>query len=143
MPSNLKKVVAWLGLAPGESYLDSEADATQEVATASKAVARVVDADAGPAHADLSEIRQMEPHTFNEAREIGECLRDGIPVIMNLNGMVDADARRLVDFGSGLTFGVNGRIRKVGHKVFMLLPPNVALAAEDEKLLADGFYNQS
>src|SRR5204863_4362481 len=43
-------------------------------------------------------IHRAEPRRFNEAREIGERYRQGIPVIMNLQAADDSVARRLVDF---------------------------------------------
>ncbi len=94
--------------------------------------------------AELSRITTLHPTTYNEARTIGENFRDGIPVIMNLSEMSDTDAKRLVDFAAGLVFGVHGTIERVTNKVFLLSPPNVAVAAEDKKRIAeDGFFNQS
>ena len=46
-------------------------------------------------------ITTLHPRTYNEARAIGERFRDGMPVIMNLTEMDDADAKRLVDFAAG------------------------------------------
>ena len=94
--------------------------------------------------APMSRIVTLHPRTYNEARVIGENFRDGIPVIMNLSEMSDADAKRLVDFAAGLIFSVRGQIERVTSKVFLLTPPNVAVAAEDKQRLAEGgFFNQS
>ena len=63
---------------------------------------------------------------------------------MNLSEMGDVDAKRLVDFAAGLVFAVHGTIERVTNKVFLLSPPNVAVAAEDKARIADsGFFNQS
>jgi cell division inhibitor SepF len=63
---------------------------------------------------------------------------------MNLTEMVDSDAKRLVDFAAGLIFGLHGSIERVTNKVFLLSPPNVTVAAEDKRLIAEGgFFNQS
>jgi cell division inhibitor SepF len=98
----------------------------------------------GPRVADLSRITTLHPTTYNEARVIGENFRDGIPVIMNLSEMSDVDAKRLVDFGAGLVFAVHGTIERITNKVFLLSPPNVAVAAEDKARMAEGgFFNQS
>jgi cell division inhibitor SepF len=94
--------------------------------------------------AELSRITTLHPRNYNEARTIGEHFRDGIPVIMNLSEMDDSDAKRLVDFSAGLVFGVRGTIERVTNKVFLLSPPNVTVAAEDKRLIAEGgFFNQS
>jgi cell division inhibitor SepF len=97
-----------------------------------------------PRVAELSRITTLHPRTYNEARTIGEHFRDGIPVIMNLSEMDDSDAKRLVDFSAGLVFAVRGSIERVTNKVFLLSPPNVTVAAEDKRLIAEGgFFNQS
>ncbi len=89
-------------------------------------------------------ITTLQPSSYNEARQIGEAFRDGIPVIMNLTEMADGDAKRLVDFAAGLIFGLRGSIEKVTNKVFLLSPSNVRVSAEDKRLIAEGgFYNQS
>ena len=94
--------------------------------------------------AELSRITTLHPRTYNEARTIGENFRDGMPVIMNLSEMDDADAKRLVDFAAGLVFATRGTIERVTDKVFLLSPPNVEVAAEDkQRLVEGGFFNQS
>jgi cell division inhibitor SepF len=80
---------------------------------------------------ELSRITTLHPRTYNEARTVGENFREGIPVIMNLGEMDDADAKRLVDFAAGLVFATRGTIERVTAKVFLLSPPNVSVAAEE------------
>jgi len=89
------------------------------------------------------QITALHPRTYNEARTIGEHFRKSTPVIMNLSDMDDADAKRLVDFAAGLTFGLHGRIERVTAKVFLLSPPNVTVTASDKAKIESGFFNQS
>jgi cell division inhibitor SepF len=89
-------------------------------------------------------ITTLHPRTYNEARTIGEAFRSGTPVIMNLSEMDDADAKRLVDFAAGLTFGLHGRIERITAKVFLLSPHNVTVTAQEKAKIAEsGFFNQS
>jgi cell division inhibitor SepF len=89
-------------------------------------------------------ITTLHPRTYNEARTIGEHFRESVPVIMNLTEMDDADAKRLVDFAAGLSFGLRGSIERVTNKVFLLSPQNVHVTAEDKARIAEGgFFNQS
>ncbi|HET9102391.1 MAG TPA: cell division protein SepF [Solirubrobacteraceae bacterium] len=102
--------------------------------------------DAGYAedHYPAYQITTLHPRTYNEARTIGEHFRRSTPVIMNLSEMDDADAKRLVDFAAGLTFGLHGRIERVTAKVFLLSPDNVQVTAADKARIAEnGFFNQS
>ena len=51
--------------------------------------------------------------------------------------MSDADARRLIDFASGLSLGLYGRIERVTSKVFLLSPENVAISGDGTLAPAD------
>ena len=93
---------------------------------------------------EFSRITTLHPRTYNEARTIGENFRDGVPVIMNLSEMDDADAKRLVDFAAGLVFGLRGSIERVTSKVFLLSPETVEVNAEDGPVVAGrSVFNQS
>jgi cell division inhibitor SepF len=95
-------------------------------------------------HQPTYQITALHPRTYNEARTIGEHFRKSTPVIMNLSEMDDADAKRLVDFAAGLTFGLHGRIERVTAKVFLLSPHNVTVTAQDKaRMVENGFFNQS
>ena len=173
MADTLKKAAVWLGLVSDNNYAQSEYgadDVTQEVpreversqapvpagvqqtaapAAPVPAAATVTELESrrpvapAPRTADLSRIITVTPRTYNEARTIGEHFRDGVPVIMNLGEMENADAKRLVDFAAGLIFGLHGSIDRITSKVFLLSPPNVNVTAEDKERIAGGFYNQS
>jgi len=92
----------------------------------------------------VARITTIHPRTYNEAKTIGENFRDGIPVIMNLTDMSDADAKRLVDFAAGLVFGLRGSIERVTSKVFLLSPETVEVNAEDGPVVPGRtVFNQS
>jgi cell division inhibitor SepF len=94
--------------------------------------------------ADIYRITTLHPRSYNDARRIGEEFREGVPVIINLTGMDDNDAKRIVDFAAGLVFGLRGTIERVTNKVFLLSPANVDVGAEARAQIAqDGFFNQS
>jgi cell division inhibitor SepF len=69
----------------------------------------------------------MEPHTvrprrFDQAQEVADKFKDGQPVIMNLEGTERDVARRLIDFASGLCYGLDGSMEKVATGVYLLKP---------------------
>ncbi len=163
MGSAMRKMGVYLGLFEDTDRYDEEYDEgydeqaqrprSEEPARSAAPVANiserrrpqpVVAEPAAPSVAELSRITTLHPRTYNEARTIGENFREGVPVIMNLSEMDDADAKRLVDFAAGLVFAVRGTIERVTNKVFLLSPPNVTVAAEDKQRMAEnGFFNQS
>ena len=93
---------------------------------------------------DLDRIITLHPRFYNEARTIGEHFRQGNPVIINLTDMDESEHKRLVDFASGLAFGLHGTIERVTKKVFLISPANVNVSIEDKSAAAQAsFFNQS
>ena len=72
--------------------------------------------------AATSAIHKSEPKRFNEAREVADRYKEGTAVIMNLQCTEDSIARRLVDFASGLVYGLDGKIELVANRVYLLTP---------------------
>ena len=72
--------------------------------------------------AEMNEILTVHPRQYRDAQVIAESFREGVPVIINLSQMSDGDARRLIDFASGLSQGLHGKIERVTSKVFLLSP---------------------
>jgi cell division inhibitor SepF len=64
----------------------------------------------------------VSPRAFNAAQEVADRFKTGQPVIMNLEGTDKETTRRLVDFASGLCYGLNGTMEKVSAGVFLLKP---------------------
>lgn len=147
MSNPLKKTMVYLGLADEEEVYDQdEAPARAErVERSERAVEKT--APITPLHRPavvrqptagaLNEILTVHPKQFRDAQAIAESFRDGIPVIINLSQMSDADARRLIDFASGLSMGLFGRIERVTSKVFLLSPENITVSGDGALAPAD------
>ena len=102
----------------------------------------VVTAIPTPASAKL---HLVQPTAFNDAQEIGDKFREGTSVIMNLVAADPSLARRLVDFASGLAYGLRGSMQAVAENVFLLTPAGVQVSAEERRRFLEerGFYNQA
>ncbi len=159
MTGALRKTMLYLGLADDrgedvdtyDDYDDGGQDVAEDYppevtplrrATGTREVVRAVEPPS-----ELRRIETVHPRSYNDARVIGEAFRSGIPVIINLTDMADADAKRLVDFSAGLIFGLHGTIERVTNKVFLLSPEHVEVTGEERAAGAEksraGFYNQS
>jgi cell division inhibitor SepF len=146
MSNPLKKTMVYLGLADEEEAYE---EAPQPAPRASRETSRDVEQKAPvtplrrpavvrqPMVGTVSEILTVHPKQYRDAQVIAENFREGIPVIINLSQMSDADARRLIDFASGLSLGLYGRIERVTSKVFLLSPENVAVSGEGGLAQAD------
>jgi cell division inhibitor SepF len=78
-------------------------------------------------------IHAVEPRGYSEAQSIADKFKAGQPVIMNLTSTDAELSKRLLDFASGLTYGLDGGIQKVSDRVFMLTPRNVDVSAAGER----------
>ena len=86
---------------------------------------------------DMNEILTVHPREYKDAQIIAESFREGVPVIINLTQMTEPDARRLIDFASGLSQGLNGKIERVTSKVFLLSPAHVLVSGEQSQAEPD------
>ena len=79
----------------------------------------------------------MEPHTvrprrFDQAQEVADAFKSGMPVIMNLEGTERDIARRLIDFASGICYALDGTMEKVATGVYLLKPTARPSRYDDE-----------
>jgi cell division inhibitor SepF len=97
--------------------------------------------DDAPQPMPATRVHVMEPRGFNDAQEVGDRLKSGQPVILNLQGVERDLQRRLIDFSSGLAYALNGTMSKAADQVFLLTPSNVEVSDEEkERLQARGLY---
>ncbi len=148
MSNPLKKTMVFLGLA--EDDLDQNSTQATAVAdqvtqaqqplrekaekTAPVTPLRKITPTRQPVMQSMNEILTVHPEKYGDAKLIAESFRDDVPVIMNLSRMGDGDAKRIIDFASGLVMGLNGHIERVTGKVFLLTPSHIAPKSETDYL---------
>lgn len=167
MSNPLKKTMVFLGLAEEDFEAQEEAAtqrpaskpstnsqaATEQVspvtqggsprATPQKAAVtplRKVTPTRQSAAPSLNEILTVHPTQYSDAAVIAESFRDGIPVVINLSQMPESEAKRLIDFASGLSMGLFGRIERVTNKVFLLSPEHISLSNDEEPANDSGSF---
>jgi FtsZ-interacting cell division protein YlmF len=59
---------------------------------------------------------------FSDAREVAEYLIAQIPVLLDLTGAEPDVAKRILDFSSGVVFGLGSGMHRVDRNVFLLAP---------------------
>ena len=69
-----------------------------------------------------SDPHTVRPRRFDSAQEIADKFKEGQQVIMNLEATEREVSRRLIDFASGLCYGLNGSMEKVATGVYLLKP---------------------
>ncbi|MBC7271521.1 MULTISPECIES: cell division protein SepF [Streptomyces] len=65
----------------------------------------------------------LRVNVFADAREVAETLMSGIPVLLDLSGAETEVAKRVLDFSTGVVFGLASGMHRVDRNVFLLTPP--------------------
>ena len=84
----------------------------------------------------IDQVHIIEPVSYQDAAEIGNKLRDSVPVIMNLKTAEEELQRRVMAFACGLVYGLGGALQKLMPKVYLVTPANVDVSMEDRRRLA-------
>jgi cell division inhibitor SepF len=81
--------------------------------------------------ANTAKPQVIVPKSFNDAQHVADMFKDLKPVIVNMQSAERDLARRLIDFSSGLCYGLGGQMEKVAKDVYLLTPDEVEVADED------------
>ena len=151
-----RKTLNYFGLAEEEEYEDYEEeeedleDPGDREASGVRRIRRAPDMNRVKRTAALrtvsspqAKVHIVEPRNFNDAQRIADKFKADIPVILNLQQNDPDLSKRLIDFVSGLSYGLNGGMQRIAEKVFLLTPSNVEVSAEEKRRLQErGFFNQ-
>lgn len=84
----------------------------------------------------------VEARTLSDAQTLADHIREGQPVVLDLRETETAMVRRLVDFSSGLTYALDGRMVKVATGVILVTPAGASVGIEERRRLAAlGLYD--
>lgn len=149
MAGTMRKVAQYLGLVEEDEAfgLDpandgqaqraaSRPSANDTVRVVEKSPERPIWRSETPAAA--TEVKSYRPASYNDAREFGEEYRAGSPVALNISALSEADAKRIVDFGAGLVFGLRGAIERLDTKLFLLVPAGAEVSDQTRDKLKLG-----
>lgn len=79
-------------------------------------------------------IVMYKPRTTADVEKLIGYLRRLEPAIIDLNPMADKpDAQRILDFTSGATFALNGRIIEITENIYMVVPEGVDVARSENE----------
>jgi cell division inhibitor SepF len=103
----------------------------------------VTDTGEEPTSARFSaETEVVVARVFGDAQLVADHLRRGVPVVLDLRSTEPEMVRRLVDFASGLTYALDGTMKKVGQGVILVAPARMNLSSNEKQRLTDlGLYD--
>ncbi|MBR2578158.1 MAG: cell division protein SepF [Erysipelotrichaceae bacterium] len=112
-------------IAPAEE--EEELELNEEEARALSAYEEPQDASASKISA-ATNIVLFEPRNFDEAEEIGRHIKHRRACCINLRRMPNEYRQRIIDFLSGVIYGVDGTIKKIDDNVILCSPKNLQVA---------------
>lgn len=92
--------------------------------------------------ASTARPRVLVPTSFNQAQELADTFKGNQPVVMNLREADREVSRRLIDFSSGLCYGLGGRMEKIDGQVYLVSPAAVEVSEEERDRLRDRGYER-
>ena len=91
-----------------------------------------------------TETEIIVARTFSDAQLLADNMRNQQAVVLDLRNAETAMVRRLVDFASGLTYGLDGKMVKIAQGVILVTPVNVSISVEERARLAEqGLYTST
>ena len=76
-------------------------------------------------------MQMLRPTSYSESPKVADCLKAGQAVVLNLEDMDDAEARRMIDYVAGVLYAVDGKIEKPAGRTFLLTPRGVSVASKE------------
>ena len=83
------------------------------------------------------EVVLFHPTSFNDTSKAADDLRNRRAVIVNMENVDKAMARRVVDFLSGCTYAIDGSVKKVALATYLFCPHNMEIVGDLENLPAE------
>ena len=80
------------------------------------------------------EVVLFHPAYFNDTSKAADDLRNRKAVIVNMENIDKAMARRVVDFLSGCAYALDGTVKKVAQSTYLLCPHNMEVVGDLESL---------
>ena len=80
----------------------------------------------------------VSPTGFNDVQQVADTFKRDQPVIMNLQGVDKELSRRLIDFASGLCYGLEGDMERVSDQIFLLTPHGAEVSDDERRRMRDG-----
>ncbi|CAN5879661.1 hypothetical protein BH23ACT12_BH23ACT12_09790 [soil metagenome] len=85
----------------------------------------------------MGQVHIVRPESYGDAQQIGDRMRRGLPVIVNLEEAESELARRIVAFASGLVYGLDGNLQKLSRRIYLITPAEMEVSSEDKRRLVE------
>lgn len=126
-----------------DQFVDQDVDGEEEYAgegpdTAAPSREAAVRPAARPAGRAAVPVNQARPYTmivvnpkdYKDAEKIGDHIKQGRPVVMNMENTDQDVAQRIVDFVQGVMYALDGHMDRISDTIYLCAPNNMTVSRE-------------
>ena len=89
------------------------------------------------------EVSMVKPTSVEDSRTIVDHLLAGKAVVLNMEGLHTEIAQRIIDFTSGATYSMDGKLQKISNYIFIVTPSAIDLSGDFQDILTSGAFQSS
>lgn len=83
------------------------------------------------------EVVLFRPNAFEDSSKAADDLRDRKAIIVNLENVDKALARRVVDFLTGCAYALDGKVNKIAQATYLFCPHNMNVVGDLEHIQSE------
>lgn len=119
-----------------EEYEEEEVERPAPVSSSTAVPPRPAALRAGRLATPTSQARPytmvvVNPNDYKDAERIGDHIKQGHPVVINVENTDENIAERIIDFVQGVVFALDGRIDQVSGTIYLCAPNNMTVSREN------------
>ncbi|MBR4027190.1 MAG: cell division protein SepF [Lachnospiraceae bacterium] len=110
---------------------EDEREAVKESIKSSSKITPISNSKSTRKQATLGmEVRVIRPTKIDHELEIVDTLLNGRTIVINVEGLNADVAQRIIDFSSGASYAVQGKIQKISSYIFLITPKGVEISGD-------------
>ncbi|MFC1559837.1 cell division protein SepF [Candidatus Margulisiibacteriota bacterium] len=121
----IKRAKAFIGLEEGGGKVLEEEPAEEEKR---EDIREVLRPKKGKNNNAEYEVMVYEPKVYEDSLQMAAQLRQGNPVVINLQQLDQTEGMRLIDFVCGTAYAIDGHMIKIGESIFLFTPSNILIS---------------
>ena len=96
---------------------------------ASRGGSNIISINKGMAPSPM-EVAIMKPVNIETSSSVVDALLDGKAAVVNLETLDETTAQKIIDFLSGACYAIDGKLKNVSSRIFLLAPKNVDISGD-------------
>jgi len=116
-----------------EEIIDEKEEGTEDWSAGNRKgnrAGKVIPITGGAGGKDSMRVVLVEPVSFDDCQVISDHLKAKRSVIINLEALDLAVARRIIDFVGGTAYALDGSMQKAGGSIFVAVPSHVEITGD-------------